>query len=136
MEECELLQSIQVVSYFVNPEGTIERISERNQPLSKEGVVEKQELIKWVQDRPKGFKLSSMGLFHMNDVDVSKNIHPINFERITMEPSLSMLHDLSTLYLIFTRYSSGKNKTRKIRLHRHIQGQTKQNKFTRRRKYD
>lgn len=131
MEECELLQSIQVVSYFVNSEGKVERISERNQTLSREGVLEKQELIKWGQDRPKGFKLSSIGLFHMNDVEASQTIRSIDFERIILEPSISILHDLSTVYFIFTRYSSGKNKTRKIRLHRQSQRELQQNRLTR-----
>lgn len=146
MEECELLQSIQVVSYFVNSEGKVERISERNHTLSREGVLEKHELIKWGQDKPKGFKLSSIGLFHMNDVDAFQTIRPIDFERISLEPSISILHDLSTVYFIFTRYSSGKNKTRKIRLQRQSrgqshgqlqgrsQGQSQQNRLTRKRK--
>lgn len=121
MEERELLQSVQVVSYFVNRMGKIERISERNQVLSREGILEKQELIQWGREKPKGFKLSSMGLFHLKNVDYPvaiRSFEPFEFERILLEPSAPVLHDLTTVYFIFTRYSSGKNQTRKIKLQR------------------
>lgn len=121
MEEHELLQSVQVVSYFVNQEGKIERISERNHILSREGIIEKQEIIQWGATKPKGFKLSSIGLFHIEDIQnpvAIRSFKPFDFENISLEPSAPIFHDLTTVYFIFTRYSSGKNQTRKVQLRR------------------
>ena len=110
-------QTVQVVSYFVDMEGNIERTRESHHVLEIEGEIQKKEIIYLSNQRSSCYKVSKIGLFHYTE-DVSQNIIPLNYQDIKLSNIEQVFMEYTTLYFIFKRFRTlgERRQTRKVGL--------------------
>ena len=126
----EPITSIKIYFLYVNTKNELEKINEEKHVLTQENMINKNELIKLIKthDNNDGIKYRLLSVLNYNiDVD-SENIYnylkyPEDFpflhslrhiEPINLNPSISILQDLNSIYLIFHEINPTKSNTKRI----------------------
>ena len=126
----EPITSIKINFLYVNTKNELEKINEEKFFLTKENMINKNELIKLIKthDKNDGIKYRLLSILNYN-IDVeSEHIYnylkyPEEFpflhslkqlEPINLNPSISILQDLNSIYFIFHEINPSKSNTKRI----------------------
>ena len=118
MEIYQPAQTVQVVSYFVDMEGMIERTREKHYVLEREGEIQKKEIMYLSNQRSSCYKVSKIGLFHYTGDGDGARIIPLNYQDVKLTHIEQVFMEFTTLYFVFKRFRTlgERRQTRKVGL--------------------